>query len=78
VIADEPTTALDVIVQDRILRELRRIQRERQLSMVYISHDMAVVAEMADVVAVMYAGRIVEMGPTRSSSPGRCTRTRRR
>jgi peptide/nickel transport system ATP-binding protein len=64
VIADEPTTALDVIVQDRILRELRRIQRARQLSMVYISHDMAVVAEIADVVAVMYAGRIVEMGPT--------------
>ncbi len=64
VIADEPTTALDVIVQDRILRELRRIQSERQLSMLYISHDMAVIAEMADVVAVMYAGRIVEMGPT--------------
>ena len=64
VIADEPTTALDVIVQDRILRELRRIQRERQLGMVYISHDMAVVAELADDVAVMYAGRIVEMGPT--------------
>ncbi|MEQ1756932.1 MAG: ABC transporter ATP-binding protein [Vicinamibacterales bacterium] len=64
VIADEPTTALDVIVQDRILREMRRIQRERALGMVYISHDMAVVAELADVVAVMYAGRIVEMGPT--------------
>ena len=64
VIADEPTTALDVIVQDRILRELRRIRRERDLSMLYISHDMAVIAEMADVVAVMYAGRIVEVGPT--------------
>jgi len=63
VIADEPTTALDVIVQDRILRELRRIQKERQLSMLYISHDMAVVAELADVVGVMYAGTIVEMGP---------------
>ncbi len=62
-IADEPTTALDVIVQDRILRELRRIQRERQLGMLYISHDMAVVAELADVVAVMYAGSIVEIGP---------------
>jgi len=62
VIADEPTTALDVIVQDRILRELRRIQRERQLAMLYISHDMAVVAELADVVAVMYAGSIVEIG----------------
>jgi peptide/nickel transport system ATP-binding protein len=63
VIADEPTTALDVIVQDRIMRELRRIQRERQLGMLYISHDMAVVAELADVVAVMYAGSIVEIGP---------------
>jgi peptide/nickel transport system ATP-binding protein len=63
VIADEPTTALDVIVQDRILRELRRIQRERRLSMIYISHDVAVVAEMADIVAVMYAGHIVELGP---------------
>ena len=62
-IADEPTTALDVIVQDRILRELRRIQRERSLGMLYISHDMAVVAELADVVAVMYAGSIVEIGP---------------
>jgi peptide/nickel transport system ATP-binding protein len=64
VIADEPTTALDVIVQDRILRELRRIQRERDLSMLYISHDMAVIAEVADVVGVMYAGRLVEVGPT--------------
>jgi peptide/nickel transport system ATP-binding protein len=64
VIADEPTTALDVMVQDRILRELRRIQRERRQSMLYISHDMAVVAEIADAVAVMYAGKIVEMGPT--------------
>jgi peptide/nickel transport system ATP-binding protein len=64
VIADEPTTALDVIVQDRILDELRRIQRDRHQSMVYISHDMAVIAQIADAVAVMYAGRIVEIGPT--------------
>jgi peptide/nickel transport system ATP-binding protein len=63
VIADEPTTALDVIVQDRILRALRRIQRERALSMLYISHDIAVIAEVADVVGVMYAGRLVEVGP---------------
>jgi peptide/nickel transport system ATP-binding protein len=66
VIADEPTTALDVMVQDRILRELRRIQRERQQSMLYISHDMAVVAGVADTVAVMYAGKLVEIGPTAS------------
>ncbi len=64
VIADEPTTALDVIVQDRILRELRDIQRQRNTAMVYISHDIAVIAEVTDMVAVMYAGRLVEMGRT--------------
>ena len=64
VIADEPTTALDVMVQDRILGELRRIQGERQQSMLYISHDLAVVAQIADAVAVMYAGKVVEIGPT--------------
>ena len=64
IVADEPTTALDVIVQDRILREMLRIQRELQMSMIYISHDMAVIAEVSDVVAVMYAGKIVEFGRT--------------
>ena len=64
IIADEPTTALDVIVQDRILRELKAIQRERNMGIIYISHDIAVVAEVADMVAVMYAGRLVEMGAT--------------
>ena len=63
-IADEPTTALDVIVQDRILREMKKIQRSLDMSMIYISHDMAVIAEVADVVGVMYAGKIVEFGPT--------------
>ena len=63
-IADEPTTALDVIVQDRILRELKEIQRRRETAMIYISHDMAVIAEVTNTVAVMYAGRLVEMGPT--------------
>ncbi len=62
-IADEPTTALDVIVQHQILKELRRARAGRDLGMVYITHDMAVVAGLADVVAVMYAGRIVETGP---------------
>ncbi len=65
IIADEPTTALDVIVQDRILRELRALQAERSMGMVYISHDMAVIAEVSDDVAVMYAGRIVEYGGVR-------------
>ena len=63
-IADEPTTALDVIVQDRILREMRNIQRSLDMSMIYISHDMAVIAEVSDVVGVMYAGKLVEFGPT--------------
>ena len=64
VIADEPTTALDVIVQDRILREIKKVQRELNMGMIYISHDMAVIAEVSDVVGVMYAGRIVEFGDT--------------
>ena len=63
-IADEPTTALDVIVQDRILRELKDIQQQLAMSLIYISHDIAVVAEVTDVVGVMYAGRLVEMGDT--------------
>ena len=64
IIADEPTTALDVIVQDRILRELKAIQMERNMAVIYISHDIAVVSEVTDMVAVMYAGRIVESGAT--------------
>ena len=62
IIADEPTTALDVIVQNRILREMKKVQDELNMGMIYISHDMAVIAEVSDVVAVMYAGRIVESG----------------
>ena len=64
VIADEPTTALDVIVQDRILRRLKEIQRDLQMSMIYITHDIAVVAEVTDRIGVMYAGKLVEMGDT--------------
>ena len=63
VIADEPTTALDVIVQDKILKEMRRIQKELHVSMIYVSHDIAVIAEVADVMGVMYAGKLVEIGP---------------
>jgi peptide/nickel transport system ATP-binding protein len=61
IIADEPTTALDVIVQDRILKELRAIQDELNMGMIYISHDIAVIAEVSDRMGVMYAGRMVEM-----------------
>ena len=64
IIADEPTTALDVIVQDRILRELKSIQQELRMSVIYITHDMAVVAEVTDRIGVMYAGRLVEFGNT--------------
>ena len=64
IIADEPTTALDVIVQDRILRELKAIQEKLNMSIIYITHDMAVVAEVTDKIGVMYAGRIVETGDT--------------
>ena len=64
IIADEPTTALDVIVQDRILRELKDVQQELRMAMIYISHDIGVVAEVTDRVGVMYAGNLVELGDT--------------
>jgi peptide/nickel transport system ATP-binding protein len=60
-IADEPTTALDVTIQAQVLELLRRLQRERGMAVMLISHDLGVVAEMAQRVAVMYAGEIVEM-----------------
>jgi peptide/nickel transport system ATP-binding protein len=64
VIADEPTTALDVVIQDQILNEIKKVQELLGLSLIYISHDIAVIAEMTDQMAVMYAGSIVEIGPT--------------
>jgi peptide/nickel transport system ATP-binding protein len=62
-IADEPTTALDVTTQAQILELIRRIQVDRNLAVVLITHDMGVIAEMADSVAVMYLGKVVESGP---------------
>ncbi len=61
-ICDEPTTALDVTIQAQILELINRIKQERQLSCIFITHDLGVVANMADRVAVMYAGKIVEYG----------------
>ncbi len=61
-ICDEPTTALDVTVQAKILELINRIREERHLSVIFITHDLGVVANMADRVNIMYAGRIVEMG----------------
>ncbi len=62
-IADEPTTALDVTTQTQILVLLRELQEHNQMSMIFITHDLGVVAHVADVVVVMYLGRVVEKGP---------------
>jgi oligopeptide/dipeptide ABC transporter ATP-binding protein len=62
VVLDEPTTGLDVVTQARILRELIRLRDERSVAMLYITHDLAVVGQVANRIAVMYAGRIVEQG----------------
>jgi oligopeptide transport system ATP-binding protein len=61
-IADEPTTALDVTVQAQIMELLGELQTERQMGLILITHDLGVVADVADRIAVMYAGRIVETG----------------
>ncbi|KOR75311.1 ABC-type dipeptide/oligopeptide transport system, ATPase component [Candidatus Phytoplasma pruni] len=61
-ICDEPTTALDPIVQKQILELIKKITKERQLSVIFITHDLGVIASIADRAAVMYAGKIVEIG----------------
>ena len=64
-IADEPTTALDVTIQAQILEMMNRLKEDMNMSMIMITHDLGIVAEMCDRVAVMYAGQIVEWGTTR-------------
>jgi oligopeptide/dipeptide ABC transporter ATP-binding protein len=64
-IADEPTTALDVTIQKQILDLLDRLRRQLKLGLLFITHDLGVVAQVAERVAVMYAGRIIEEGPAR-------------
>ena len=65
ILCDEPTTALDVTIQDQILRLLSRLCRESGTSLVFVTHDLPVVAQVCDQLAVMYAGQIVERGPVR-------------
>jgi len=62
VIADEPTTALDVIVQAQIINLMKKLKRELNLSMIFITHDLSILAEISDKVAIMYAGKIIEIG----------------
>ena len=64
-IADEPTTALDVTIQAQILELINKLKKERNLSIIFITHDLGVVANMADRIAVMYAGKVVEYGTSR-------------
>ena len=68
-IADEPTTALDVTVQAQIVELLERLQAEMGMGILFVTHNLGVVADMAHRVAIMYAGRIVEEGAVRTSSP---------
>ncbi|ABM81357.1 ABC transporter ATP-binding protein [Hyperthermus butylicus] len=63
-IADEPTTALDTIIQAQILNLLKQLKNELNMSIIFITHDLSVIAEMADKIAIMYAGQIVEYGPS--------------
>jgi peptide/nickel transport system ATP-binding protein len=69
-IADEPTTALDVMVQAQVLQLLADLQRDRGLAMIFITHDLSVLSTVADRLAVMYAGRLVETGPAKAMLRG--------
>ena len=78
-IADEPTTSLDLTIQAQYLKLLRDLQREHGLALIFITHNLGIVAKMCDQLAVMYAGRVVEHGPvSRIFSTGPCIPTPRR
>jgi len=62
VIADEPTTALDVLIQAQIINLLKRLKNEKGMTIILITHDLAIISEIADKIAIMYAGQIVEFG----------------
>ena len=61
-IADEPTTSLDVMVQSQIINLLKKLKRDRNMSIVFISHDLGVISEVSETIAIMYRGQIVELG----------------
>ncbi|MCD6558841.1 MAG: ABC transporter ATP-binding protein [Palaeococcus sp.] len=65
VIADEPTTALDVVVQAQIINLMKKLKKELGLSMIFITHDLSILAEISDKIAIMYAGKIVELGDSK-------------
>jgi len=65
IIADEPTSALDVVVQRQVMETLRRVQEDLEASVILIGHDMGLMAQFADRVGIMYAGKLVEEGPVR-------------
>ncbi|RLF77558.1 ABC transporter ATP-binding protein [Thermococci archaeon] len=65
VIADEPTTALDVVVQAQIINLMKKLKKELGLSMIFITHDLSILAEISDRIAIMYAGKIVELGDSK-------------
>ena len=61
-VADEPTTSLDVMVQSQIINLLKKLKRDRNMSIVFISHDLGVISEVSETIAIMYRGQIVELG----------------